>query len=590
MTVDSWITLAVLVVTVGVLVADRLPAAAVLGGAVLALMFTDVIDPEVALSGFSSPAPATIAALYVLAGAAMTTGAFGAVVERVLGARGSLTALTASTAALSAFIPNTPLVAMFAPRVVRWSRRTGHPASRYLMPLSFASILGGVVTLIGTSTNLVVSDLLAQTGEKPLGVFEITPVGLPVAVVGVALLAILAPRLLRAHTPSTLDRADERGRAFQVALTVEPAGPLVGRTIAEAGLRNLEGAYLAMIERAERDGDEPTTLPASPDTVLRAGDLCCFVGEVGRVIDLHDVAGLVSAEHHHVASEAAADAAVFEAVVAPSSRLVGQTLKAVGFRGQYGGAVMAVHRADGQLPGQLGRIQLRAGDVLLILANEDFGPRWRGHSDFSLVAAADEAPPVRRGRAWLVSVAGLGLVVTAATDTLSLFEASIAAALIVIVGGAISLGEARRSVNLDVVVTIAIALSLGEAIAVSGVASEIANVVEFLDRWGGDAGLVFATLVATLALTELLTNNAAAALMFPIAAAVAADSGADVRMLAVAVLIGASCSFLSPVGYQTNLMVYGLGGYRFSDFAKVGLPLTLSSLAVGTVVIPLAFG
>ncbi len=282
---------------------------------------------------------------------------------------------------------------------------------------------------------------------------------------------------------------------------------------------------------------------------------------------------------------------MFEAVISPASRLVGESLRSADFRSRYRGAVMAIHRSDGALGGQLGRIQLRAGDVLLVLAEESFGRRWRGDADFSLVAAVDEAPPVRRSRSWLVITATVALVVVATTGWLSLFEAALLAAGAVVLGGALTLREGWRAINLNVVLTMAAAISLGAGVSQSGLAGEIATLVHQADRLGlGDVGLVVAVMVATLVMTELLTNTAAAAVMLPVALAVASDSGAEPRMLAVAVLIGASCSFLSPVGYQTNLMVYGLGGYRFSDFTRVGAPLTLATIVTSAAIIPIAFG
>jgi di/tricarboxylate transporter len=376
-----------------------------------------------------------------------------------------------------------------------------------------------------------------------------------------------------------------------MAARVEASGPLVGRTIADSGLRSLDGAFLAMLERPGTEDTQATSIAASPDTVLEAGDLCCFVCDAARVIDLQDVAGLEATERFHVLDTEGAGTRVFEAVISPASRLVGQSLRTADFRSRYRGAVMAIHRSDGSLGGQLGRIQLRAGDVLLVLAEESFGRRWRGDTDFSLVAAVNEAPPVRHGRSWLVVAATLVLVIVAATGWLSLFEASVLAAVAVVAGGAVTLREGWRSINLNVVITMAAAISLGAAVSESGLAGEIAQLVTQADRFGfGDVGLVVAVMGTTLIMTELLTNTAAAAVMLPVALSIAADVGTEPRMLAVAVLIGASCSFLSPVGYQTNLMVYGLGGYRFGDFTRVGAPLTLSTIITSAAIIPVAFG
>jgi di/tricarboxylate transporter len=588
-TTDSWITLVVILLCVVILIADRVAPVVVLGGAVVVLMFLDVIDSEVALSGLSSPAPATIAALYVLAGAVTATGTFSRVFDRLLDRGGSIALLAAVTAGASSVVPNTPLVAMFAPRVVRWSQLNGVSASRFLLPLSFASVLGGVITLIGTSTNLVVSDLLSKSGEEPLGVLEITVVGLPVAVVGVVVLSTIGVRLLPERTAVSTD-VGRRGREFQLAARVAADSPLVGRTIAESGLRNLNGAFLALVERPGTDRQSATSLAASPRTRLEVGDVCCFVGDVARMIDLHDIEGLTMLEEQHVTSAHGPEARVFEAVVSPGSALVGGSLKSVGFRARYSAAVMAIHRADGDVGGQLGQVTLRAGDVLLVLADDSFASRWRGHADFSLVAALDEQPPARRDRSTLVIVATAGLVVVAVSGVLDLFEAALASAIMVVAGRAVSVNQAWRSINVNVVATMAAAISLGSAVSASGLADEIAGVVQRADGLGlGHVGHVVLVMLATITLTELLTNTAAAALMVPIALSISADVGVEPRMLTIAVLMGASCSFLSPVGYQTNLMVFSLGGYRFTDFTKVGAPLTLTTLFVSAAIIPWAF-
>ncbi|MGA7758031.1 MAG: SLC13 family permease [Ilumatobacteraceae bacterium] len=598
MTTDAWITLVVLVATFGVLAFDRLPAAAAMGAAVGVLLLLDVVDQRQALSGLSSSAPVTIAALYVLAGAATVTGALSPLIDRVLagrsgpgddtGDRGAgrrLGRLAVAAGALSAVLPNTPLVALAAPRVVTWCRRAGVSASPYLMPMSYAAVFGGVVTVIGTSTNLVVSDLLVAQGEQPLGVFEITGVGLPVAAIGISVLVVTAPRLLRHRRPAVESDPAAAVQPYTIALAVEPDGPLVGRTIEAAGLRHLHGVFLAGVERAG------TVVPARPGTVLGSGDICYFAGDVVDVVDLLEVNGLASAEHAHlVGAGDRPDAGLFEAVVSERSDLAGATLRDAGFRARYDAAVLAIRRHDDDLPGKLGTVVLRPGDVLLVLATPEFERVWRGHGDFSVIASLDAPPPVRRERSSLVIAAIVGLVASVVTGVLDLMEASLLAAVALIALRVISVTEARRAVNLNVVLTIAMSISLGTAVAVSGLAAEMATLLGNLGDPFGDTGRLVAVLAATMVLTELLSNNAAAALMLPVATATAIEAGLDPRSMAIVVLIGASCSFLSPIGYQTNLMVYGLGGYRFRDFTLVGAPLSLVTLIVTPVVVPLALG
>lgn len=588
MPADAWITAAVLVVAMVFLVTDRASTVVVMGGAVVALLLLGVVDQDQALSGLGSESAATIGALYVLAGAAAATGALGGVVDRVLRGRGGVARLAGSTAGLSAFVPNTPLVALFAPRVVRWARLNGQPVSRLLMPLSFASVLGGVVTVIGTSTNLVVSDVLRRSGEEALGIFEITPIGLPVAVAGVIMLALLAPVLLPDRVAAG-ESLRASARRFRVVMEITAGGPLVGCTIGEAGLRELSGVFLAAVERGGH------LVPSTPDTVLAAGDACYFVGDVARVMDLHDLAGLRSAEHAHLLDTDGPDRRLYEAVIADRSALAGATLKSARFRSRYSAAVLAVHHAgesddDRPVTGKLGAITLRSGDVLLVLAGPVFETGWRDHRDFALVASLTEPPPPRRSRAWLVSAAFLGMILLAATEALSLLEAALLASVVVVGGGALSLREAGRAVNLDVVLTIAASVSVGVAVQTSGLATELASGLSRIGEPAGAIGQLVAVLVATMVLTELLSNNAAAAVMVPVALVTAAEASADPRAFAVAVLVGASCSFLSPIGYQTNLMVYGLGGYRFTDFTRLGLPLTVltaivTSCAIGLVML-----
>jgi di/tricarboxylate transporter len=596
-TTDAWITLMVLIATFGVLAFDRLPAAAAMGAAVGVLLLANVVDQGEALSGLSSSAPITIAALYVLAGAATVTGALSPVIDRVLEgspkraptadaerSRARLGRLALASGSLSAILPNTPLVALAAPRVVTWCRRSGVSASPYLIPLSYAAVFGGVITVIGTSTNLVVSDLLVAQGGEPLGVFEITGVGLPVAAVGITVLVLTAPRLLRHRSSAALD-ADAAAQTYTIALRVNAGGPLVGQTVDGAGLRHLHGVFLAGVERAG------TVVPARPGTVLSSGDVCYFAGDVVDVVDLLEIRGLSSAEDAHlVGAGDRLDAGLFEAVVSERSELAGATLRDAGFRARYDAAVLAIRRHDDDLPGKLGTVVLRPGDVLLVLATPEFERQWRGHGDFSVIASLDAPPPVRRHRAGLVIAAIVAMIAAVVANVLDLMEASLLAAVVLVATRVISVTEARRAVNLNVVLTIAMSVSLGTAVSVSGLASEMARVLGNLGGPFGDIGVLVAVLLATMVLTELLSNNAAAALMLPVAMAAAVDAGLDPRSFAIVVLIGASCSFLSPIGYQTNLMVYGLGGYKFRDFTIVGAPLSLVTLIVTPIVVPLVLG
>lgn len=571
MNLDAVLTAGVVVAIVVALVAEIATPAVIVGAALVTLLVVDVIEPSQAFAGFSNPAPITVAALYPLAAAAEKTNLLQPVVSRLLGRsseRRALGRLLGPVAGASAFLNNTPVVAMLVPQISAWAERNRFSPSRFLMPLSFATILGGVTTLIGTSTNLVVSGLLDARGDGALGVFEITPVGLPIAVIGLAVLVVAAPRLLPERT-SALRQVTESARNFVVSMEVVPGGPMDGRTVEDAGLRHLEGVFLVEVVR-----DGTVIAPVSPSTVLEGGDRLTFVGRADLVVDLHRMGGLRSSEHEHLLAVDSGRHAFYEAVIGPASPLVGRTLREVDFRARYQAAVIAIHRAGGRVHAKLGAVRLRAGDTLILLAGPDFRARYREGRDFLLVARLDGAPPTATRHAPLVAAVGAAMIAAAATGLLDIVEAALVAAVVLVATGVLTPGEARDAVDLDVILLIGAAFGVGAAIESSGLATDAADLLVGLTSPLGAAGAVLGVIIATIVLTELVTNNAAAVIVFPIALGVAESAGVDPRRMAIAVAVAASASFLTPIGYQTNTMVYGPGGYRFTDYLRLGAPLT----------------
>lgn len=573
------------------LAAERYPPSLVMGGAVTILLVGGVIDETAALKGFGNEAPITVAALYILAGATEVTGALDAITARVLGGGGSgrgraaLARLLFPLTAASAFMPNTPLVGMVAPRVVGWCRSIGTSPSLFLMPIAFATVLGGCITVIGTSTNLVISGLLTDAGMERLGLFEITAVGLPVAIAGAAMLIVLTPLLLRERRAPS-DALPDRVREYTLELIVTMGGPLAGKDVTEAGLRSLEGVYLAAIERADR-----THAPVAADEVLQGGDRLIFAGDVNRVMDLQRTRGLEPGGEAHLpdASERGDARRFYEAVLGPASPLVGTTLKEADFRRRHGAAVLAIHRSGEAIRGKLGEVRLRPGDVLLLIGPPALARRWRDRPDFLVLAPVTGTTPVRRRRAGLVQLIALGFIVIAATGVLSLLQASLIAAVALIGLRVISPGEARAAVDLDVILVMATSFGLGIAIGESGLAEQIARGIVTVFEPTGDIGVLAGILIATMIVTELLSNNAAAILMFPIALETAAQTGLAPRPFVIAVLFGASLSFLTPIGYQANTLVWNLGGYRYADFPRLGAPLTVMVAILLSVLVPIAF-
>jgi di/tricarboxylate transporter len=593
MSLDAALTLAVIAAVLAALVSERFsPALTVLAGVVV-LLVAGVIDSDAAFSGFSNSAPLTVAALYVVAAAAGRTRVLENTVARfsarrageaVSGDRATLARVLIPTAASSAFLNNTPIVAMAIPPVINWARRAGRSPSKYLMPVSFAAVVGGTVTLIGTSTNLVVDGLLKDYGEPGLGLFEIGAVGLPFALLSLVVMIVLTPILLPARrSPSENVDADAREFTVEMVVTEEAVG-IAGRSVAEGGLRNLLGVYLVEVER---DGRRISSV--RPDEVIAVGDRLTFAGNVTRVLDLQQIPGLVSAEERHFAGVGSAiERRLFEAVIAPGSPLVGSTLKQIGFRGRYGGAVVAIHRADERVADKPGEVVLRVGDVLLVLAGPAFRPNM-GARDFLVVAPLDGDGPPREEKAPLVGLAIVALLVLVGTGTLDILAASFLAAFAVVGLRVLTPSEARDAVDLDVVVLIAASFGLGQAIQASGLADNLAStLIEPFGRFG-DRGLLLGVLLATIVVTEMISNNAAAVLVFPVAVSTALAAGLDPRPFAIAVALGASSSFITPIGYQTNMMVYGIGGYRFTDFARLGFPLVILMIIVAMIFIPMAW-
>lgn len=584
MTPDAWLTLAVLAVMVGVLVRDvTAPSVAVIG-AVVALLVAGVVTPAQAFVGLSNAAPITVAALYVLARAVEKTGAIQPLVVAALGdgrnRRTALARLLVPTAAASSVLNNTPIMAMLVPQVSNWAHRTGQSPSRYLMPLSFAAILGGVVTLIGTSTNLVVSGLLTEAGEPPLSMFELTPVGLPIAVAGVSIVLLLA-WVLPDRSPARADLSEEF-REFVVRMMVEAGGALDGRSVEAGRLRNLAGVFLVEVER----GGEMIA-PVSPQAVLRGGDLLTFVGRADVVVDLHATRGLVSAERKHVAEFDTVRHTFFEAVLGPASPLVGCSLKNTGFRSRYQAAVVAIHRAGRRIDAKLGGISLLPGDTLLLLSDSGFQDRWRDRSAFLLVSPLGGVTPAVTKKAWLVGVIVAAVVAAAAVGLMPVLNAALVGAFALVMTGVLTPAEARASVDMDVILVIAGAFGLASALEVSGLAAGTSSVVLALFGGWGQVGGLAGVVLTTVLLVSVISNNAAAVLMFPIAMSTAAELGMHGRPFAVAVAIAASASFLTPIAYQTNIMVYGPGGYRFGDFVRLGLPLAVLVAAATVGLVPI---
>lgn len=572
--------------------------------ALSAVTFAGVIGPEEAFAGFSNTAVISIAALIALASGLRRCGVLDWLGQLLLGpaktAPSAVLRLALALVPASAFLLNTAVVAMMAPMLVDWCRRNRVSASRVMMPLSFLTILGGVCTLVGTSTTLVVNAKLqsiptstesAAADLAPLGMFEIGSVGLPCAIVGAAYLLVIGQRLLPKRTDVVEDFGGQT-REYLVEMIVEGHCAFVGKTVEEAGLRNLPGLFLGEIGR----GDEILSPVARHDRIF-SGDRLVFSGVVSTIIDLEKTTGLVPATdtEEHVSLRQQRARQLTEVVLSPACPLLGQAVRDANFRRHYGAAILAVHRNGERLERKIGDIELQAGDTLLLQARGDFVERWGQSRDFYLVSAISGYQPHRASRlplalgifvallAWLVGSSLLGF--TSASPLGNPAALAILAVLLFVLTGCMSMSDVRSSVDLRLLLAIAGALGLATALEKSQAASMIANAV--VGSVGDNPYVLLACCwILTSIMTEMLTNNAVAALMLPIAINLAHNNDYQARPFIMAVALAASLSFITPVGYQTNLMVMGPGGYRPSDFARVGLPLSLTVGTVGIFLIP----
>jgi di/tricarboxylate transporter len=587
MTPEAWFTLAVLAAAFFALIRNLAPPDLVFlsGTAVLALV--GIITPKEAFAGFANEGMLTVAVLFVVAAGLEQTGVLSYIGQQVLGGartdRGALARLSAIIVPSSSFLNNTPIVAMFMPIVMDWCRRNDVAPSRLLIPLSYLAILGGTCTLIGTSTNLVVHGLLLQHGMQGMSLFEITPLGIPYALAGFLYLMSIGRQLLP-ERKELFEQLGESRREYMVDMLVQPECRLIGKSVEAAGLRNLPGLFLIEIGR----GDELIT-PVAPDEMIKANDQLVFTGVVSSVVELQKITGLVPLADPAYESSPARQLSrrMCEAVISADSPLIGQTIRDADFRANYGAAVVAVHRGGARVKEKVGDIRLQPGDTLLLQTQPHFVRAHRNDPSFYLVSDVEQWRPMRSHRAWIALLLFVVLLALMTTQVVPILVGAALVAVAMVASGCLSAGEARQSIELQVLVTIAASFGIGTALEKSGAAAAIANqLVHATELVGAVAALACVYLVTSM-VTEMITNNAAAVLLFPICVETARLSSADPRPFIIALTFAASASLMTPIGYQTNMMVYGPGGYRFTDFIRVGLPLHILLLVVATGLIPL---
>ncbi|MEX2600455.1 MAG: SLC13 family permease [Balneolaceae bacterium] len=582
MGIEAWAIVGIILVCFLLLIFTKISPDMVFLGALTTIVVGQVIEPSEALVGFSNQGMLTIAALYIVAAGMKETGAIQFVVNRLLGRPTSVAVAQARIVTpvmgLSAFLNNTPIVAAFIPALQDWSKKFDISLSKLMLPLSYAAILGGTCTLIGTSTNLIVDGLLISSMGESLNIFTPAWVGVPIAVAGTAYLLLFGRNL-----PDRVSgfRNFENTREYTIEMIVD-AGPstlLAGKTIEEAGLRHLPGLYLVEIVREDR------IKPAvSPDERLLKGDRLIFTGKVESIVDLQKISGLSPATDQVFKLDAPRRERVLaEAVVSQSNPLNGSTIRAGKFRIRYNAVILAVSRKGRRIDEKVGDIRLQTGDVLLLEAPADFVDKYRLSNDFYLVSTLSDNHTPDVERSWIAWMILGAMIFLAAFNILSMFQSAFLAAAAMIITQCCRVSVARDSIDWSVLLVIASALGIGNGLYVTGAAEAIAG--GLIEYAGSTPWLALAaTYLATWLLTEMITNNAAAVLIFPIALSVAVSMEVSYMPFVMIIIFAASASFSTPIGYQTNLMVYGPGGYHFTDYIRFGLPL---NVIVGIIAISL---
>jgi di/tricarboxylate transporter len=562
---------------------QRAPDMVMIGGVVL-LLAAGVLTPDEALRGMSNEGMITVAALFVVASAVERTGALASLVDRALGRPKSLASAQLRTmigpGVISAFTNNTPVVALMVPAIRDWAKKHRLSVSKLLMPMNAAVVLGGLCTLIGTSTNVVVSGLVAAKRGAPLEMFDISWIGVPLFACGLVYLIVASRTLLKDRRPPMSTSDDPR--QYSLEMVVDPGSPLAGRTIEQAGLRHLDGLFLMEIDRGGH-----VIAAVAPTERLEAGDRLVFVGVIDSVVELQKIRGLRPAtDQVFKLDDPRSERVLVEAVVSPSCPLVGRTIREGRFRSTYGAVVIAVARDGERLQMKIGDIVLQPGDTLLVEAGTAFVDRQRSNRHFYLVSEVTGSTPPRHDKAWIACTVLAAMVLAAALDLVPMVAAALVAAGAVVALRCISSTEARRAIEWESLLLIAASFGLARAMEKTGLAAAMA--ASTIGAAGDNPHVVLAAIyLVAMLFTELMSNNAAAVLTFPIAWQTAADLGVNPMPFVMAITVAASCGFATPMGYQTNLMIYGPGGYKFRDYVRFGGPLNLLVMALTVALAPL---
>ena len=583
-----WLVTAILVIAMLLLITERLPVDLTSIGIMVALILTGILPPKEAIAGFANPAVITVGSMFLISKGMIRTGAVGFISQKVLQySRGGptlaifLILIIVGTA--SAFINNTPVVVLFIPIILSLSCELNFSPSKFLIPVSYASILAGTCTLIGTSTNIIISDLSAQHGLGSLGMFELSPLGVPIALLGIIFLIFASPKLMPGLHNPVCELKDDEHRRYLAELHVPRKSPIIGEnpdsyfTEKYANMEVLELIRYSHVFYPDRD-----PVKIAPD------DLLLVKGSANDLVEIlhEEVVELPLTEEGINFGDEQKESLIVELIIPPQSSLLGERLVSTRLRRDPDIHIIAIKRRElHYAEPKVKDIRLKIGDILLVRLPDSSLDRLRGETDFIIVEDIHHEIVHKRlaRRAFLIFGA---MVVVASTGLADILVCALAAAFLMVLTGCLQLRDAYRAMDGRVLLIIIAMIALSAALEKTGASEFYAGAFLNLLRGLSPAYILSGVILLTSISTHVLSNNATAILLLPIAISAAQSLGVDPKPFIIAVCFGASACFATPIGYQTNLLVYGPGGYRFSDFLKLGMPLNVLVLVMGSLFIP----
>ena len=588
---DIWIVSGILIISLYLFVTEKISVALTALGIMVALILTQILTPKESMAGLAHPAVITVGAMFLISKGLVRTGAVEYIGRRVIKiSKGNQTLalifILSIVALASAFINNTPVVVLFIPVVMTMCCEFDMSPSKFLIPMSYVSILAGTCTLIGTSTNIIVSDLSAQYGIGELTMFELSVVGVPIAVAGSVFLIVAAPRFMPALSNPVCQIRENQNKRYLAELKIPRGSSLIGKdpaTVFKDGDVNLEILELIRYSHIFH--------PVRDSVEISADDLLLVKGSVNDLIEIingKDIE-LPSSERGLSFDAGKRDALVVELIISPQSKFLGQRLLETSLFKDSDIHVIAIKRSGLHFTEkQVHDVRLKIGDIILVWCYADKLATMRSGNDYLIIEDVYE-DIVHKRKTWLAAIIFLGMILTVTLGVTDILTGALSASFLMILTGCIQMRDAYRALQGDVLLLIAGTIALGTAMQTTGTSQLYADF--FLNLVSGYSPTVVLGCVILLASisTHVLSNNATAVLIFPIAVSTAIGMGVDPKPFIIGICFGASACYASPIGYQTNLLVYGPGGYRFSDYLILGIPLNILVLTAGTVLIPLVW-